>query len=279
MSSRLELVYTRCRKTIGRHYPPGLVTRGYAFWGIPHLRRLLDWSDKDLRSSRPLDRVDEGLEGWNDDIGGTLAVIKYTESLTRHLIAWEIGFSRLARLDCRIDTEWSDSLEERQEIAVAVACALQRATGLEQLDLVFHSHASSDNPGTRKYHDHEGRQRLMIAHDRDMTPETSRQLLIPPASVAPVGPVGSSKFQCSPVRSSQIQSDKQGPMCYIPCSSRCSFQTSLCGLSTDDIKHLTLNSVTTKPPTYVLSFTLWLSTSECSMLLLVCHRPEWLCSI
>ena len=113
-----------------------LHTRAHAFWGMPH-RRLLDWSDRVNRSSPSCDSIEAGLDSWYEDTGGSLNVIRHAEALTRHLVTWERGFSRLTRLTCRIDTSWSDEPGDLESLAAGVSHSLEQATGLKQLDLVL----------------------------------------------------------------------------------------------------------------------------------------------
>ncbi|KAK3691310.1 hypothetical protein LTR37_018716 [Vermiconidia calcicola] len=125
-----------------------LFTRGHAFWSPAHLRRLLDWSTRPSLHSYPHDEtVSEGLESWTDEIGGPLQVMKYTESLTRELVALEHGFSRLSRLECRVDTVWSNGPEELETIASALSRMLKEGVKLEHLALIVRDHAGSDDHG------------------------------------------------------------------------------------------------------------------------------------
>ena len=131
-----------------------LFTKGHAFWGTTHLRRLFDWSDPLApRSSALFNSVEEGLERWHDDLGGSLAVIQHSEALTRHIVSWERAFSRVTRLDSRIDTSWSEGSNELVTIAASLSNVLKEAKGLEQLDLIFRDHAIADNDLDYTYYD------------------------------------------------------------------------------------------------------------------------------
>jgi len=95
-----------------------IFSRGHAFWSTAHLRRLLDWTTTPpLHSYLDDELVNEGLESWTNAIGGPLRAIQYTEALTRELVAVERGFSRLSRLECRVDTIWFEGPEELENIA------------------------------------------------------------------------------------------------------------------------------------------------------------------
>ncbi|KAK0839090.1 hypothetical protein LTS02_017590 [Friedmanniomyces endolithicus] len=122
-----------------------IFSRGHAFWSTAHLRRLLDWTTTPSLHSYPDDElVSEGLESWTNAIGGPLRAIQYTEALTRELVAVERGFSRLSRLECRVDTIWSEGPEELENIALAVSHMLRQSVKLQHLVLVFRGHAGSD---------------------------------------------------------------------------------------------------------------------------------------
>ncbi|KAL6717747.1 hypothetical protein ACLMJK_003832 [Lecanora helva] len=131
-----------------------LFSRGYAFWGTLHLRRLFDWSDRVVpRSSALFDSVEEEVERWYDGQGGLLAAMKDSEALTRHIVGWERAFSRVTRLSSRIDTSWSEGSNELVTIAASLSNVLKEAKGLEELDLVFRDHANADNNLYYKYYD------------------------------------------------------------------------------------------------------------------------------
>ncbi len=132
-----------------------LYTRGHAFWSAPHLRRLLDWSDRlSMRSFPGHDHVDKALESWVDDVGVPLAAIKYTEALTRDIMVLECGFSGLVALFCRIETGWSEDPNELESVASALSHSLKQAVKLEQLSLVFREWALDDDCGSYTYFDH-----------------------------------------------------------------------------------------------------------------------------
>ncbi|KAK0343260.1 hypothetical protein LTR94_018995 [Friedmanniomyces endolithicus] len=95
-----------------------LCTRSHAFWSIAHLRRLLDWNERTKSRWSP---VDAGLEQWIHDIGGPLTACQYIEAATRHLVLVESAFSRLAILDCWIDTVGADGSDELATIAGALS--------------------------------------------------------------------------------------------------------------------------------------------------------------
>ena len=131
-----------------------LYTRGLAFWGTSHLCRLFDWSDRLLpRSSTLFNSVEEGLERWYDNQGGPLAVIKYSEALTRYIVGWERAFSRVTHLDSRIDTSWLEGSNELRTVAASLSNVLKEAKGLEQLDLVFRDNATADDDPHYTYYD------------------------------------------------------------------------------------------------------------------------------
>jgi len=129
-----------------------LYTRGQAFWGVPHLCRLLDWSARlSQRSYAIHDTIGEALESWTDARGGPLAAMKYTEALTRELTALERGFLRLTRLDCRIDTSWLEGRNKLATVAEALSHLLKEAVKLEQLRLIFREYVAIDDAGTHTY--------------------------------------------------------------------------------------------------------------------------------
>ncbi|KAK1088652.1 hypothetical protein LTR48_001340 [Friedmanniomyces endolithicus] len=111
-----------------------LCTRGHAFWSAAHLRRLLDWSE---RAGLRWDPVDEGLDQWIDAIGGPLRACQHIEAATRHLVRIESAFSRLATLECSVDTVGADGSSELATIAAALSNMLQQATNLQSLQLSF----------------------------------------------------------------------------------------------------------------------------------------------
>ncbi|KAK4904228.1 hypothetical protein LTR49_026273 [Elasticomyces elasticus] len=111
-----------------------LCTRSHAFWSIAHLRRLLDWNERTESRWSP---VDAGLGQWIHDIGGPLTACQYIEAATRHLILVESDFSRLAILECWIDTVGADGSDELATIAGAFSSMLQQETDLRALQLSF----------------------------------------------------------------------------------------------------------------------------------------------
>ena len=129
-------------------------TGGHAFWSSAHLRRLLDWNTTPSLHSHPHDElVDEALERWTHEVGGPLQVIHYTEPLTRDLVMVERAFYRLSRLECRVETIWSDGPNERETIALALSRMLKEATKLQRLDLIFRDHAGNDEHGEHFFFD------------------------------------------------------------------------------------------------------------------------------
>lgn len=134
-----------------------LFTRGHAFWSSFSSSFRLERSA--LRSSASFESVKAGLDSWSYDIGGILAVIQYSEALTRHIVGWERSFSRVTRLECRIDTGWSDDPNELDIIASALCNVLKESKSLEQLDLVLRECAYVDSSLAYTYHDHTRRLR------------------------------------------------------------------------------------------------------------------------
>ena len=82
-----------------------------------------------------------------------MAVIQHSEALTRHIVGWERAFSRVTRLESRIDTGWSEDSSELVTIATSLSNVLKEAKGLERLDLVFRDHATLGNDVDYTYHD------------------------------------------------------------------------------------------------------------------------------
>ena len=158
-----------------------LVTRGNAFWGTLHLHRLFDWTDRlDPLYSALFNGVEAGLERWHDDQGGTLAVIKHSEALTRHLVGWERAFSRVTRLDSRIDTSWLEGSSEFVIIAASLSNVLKETKGLEQLDLIFRDDANADSPLNYTYHRRgNGLRYLDQSYLLDMTKVSMQLLQVP----------------------------------------------------------------------------------------------------
>ncbi|KAK0247285.1 hypothetical protein LTR01_008820 [Friedmanniomyces endolithicus] len=131
-----------------------VLSRGHAFWSVPHLRWLLDWTATRYLHPQSSDTlVSEGLESWIYDIGGPLRVMQYTEALTRDLVAVERSFSRLSRVEFRVDTCWSEDSGEQETIAQAISCMLKEAIQVRHLTLVLRDHASSDEWGEYVFFD------------------------------------------------------------------------------------------------------------------------------
>ncbi|KAK3613354.1 hypothetical protein LTR56_027936 [Elasticomyces elasticus] len=135
-----------------------LYTKGYAFWGLPYLHRLLHWpkclEDRDNMLLDGSSFYDEGFNGddqclsiYTGEIGGTLAFMQRTEALTRQLVTWEHHYSRLARLECRVDTLWMERPSSLLTAATELSNGLKLATGLEELNLVFRADAIADELG------------------------------------------------------------------------------------------------------------------------------------
>ncbi|KAK3615294.1 hypothetical protein LTR56_026679 [Elasticomyces elasticus] len=111
-----------------------LCTRGYAFWSAAYLRRLLDWSESPRLHWDPLNA---GSDQWIDAIGGPLKAFEHIEAATRHLVRIEGAFSRLASLECLVDTVGVDERDELVTIATALSNTLKQATNLQSLQLSF----------------------------------------------------------------------------------------------------------------------------------------------
>ncbi|KAK5685665.1 hypothetical protein LTR17_027032 [Elasticomyces elasticus] len=132
-------------------------TRGYAFWGLPSLHRLTHqatgmevdgnyWFSSLSTDDDEFTHDDPSLFAEIREIGGPLAFMQRTESLTRQLVAWERSFSRLTSLICRVDTGWLERSNERLIAATGLSNGLQYATAVEDLRLVFRPDAITDEP-------------------------------------------------------------------------------------------------------------------------------------
>ncbi|KAK5691792.1 hypothetical protein LTR17_025544 [Elasticomyces elasticus] len=135
-----------------------LYTKGYAFWGLPYLHHLLHWpkrlEDRGNMLFGGSSFYDEGFNGddlclsiYTEQTGGTLAFMQRTEALTRQLVTWKHHYSRLARLECRVDTLWLERPGSSLTAATELSNGLKLATGLEELSLVFRADAIADELG------------------------------------------------------------------------------------------------------------------------------------
>jgi hypothetical protein len=129
-----------------------LQTRGHAFWGATHLRRLLDWSDVSTTRWIAEDHPAVGIDGWIDRIGGPVAACRYMESATRYLARLESSFSHLESLECHVDTEGLGSSDEEIAISKAVSRVLQCGTNLKKLRLALRQSSWDLNQHTLLYH-------------------------------------------------------------------------------------------------------------------------------
>ncbi|KAK3616537.1 hypothetical protein LTR56_025893 [Elasticomyces elasticus] len=131
-----------------------LFTRGSAFWGVPSLHRLIHRAkrmeiDDDFGLSNPEDdftRNDLSLSSHISELGGPLALMHRTESLTRQLVTWERSFSRLTSVECRVETNWLERSDARLIVATQLSNGLRNGTTLEELHLVYRADAATDDP-------------------------------------------------------------------------------------------------------------------------------------
>jgi hypothetical protein len=130
-----------------------LHTRGHAFWGATHLRRLLDWSDDSTTRWITDDHLGVGINGWIDQIGGPLAACRYMESATRFLARVKSGFSRLESLACHVDTDGLESSNDEISVSKAVSRVLQCGTNLRKLRLALRQSSWHLDHHTLLYHD------------------------------------------------------------------------------------------------------------------------------
>ncbi|KAK5689151.1 hypothetical protein LTR17_026481 [Elasticomyces elasticus] len=121
--------------------------QGHAFWTTCHLHRLLHWTDtpfQDYNSDSEFGR--ERIDSWTDEIGGPRRETEYTEALGRELVNFASGFSRLSRLEYRLEgSMWTSDPEVHRDIASAVSRTLRKAVKLQHLVLVFREGAGSDS--------------------------------------------------------------------------------------------------------------------------------------
>jgi hypothetical protein len=130
-----------------------LHTRGHAFWGATHLRRLLDWSDGSTTRWITEDHLAVGIDGWIGRIGGLVAFCRYMESSTRYLARLESSFSRLESLECHVDTEGLGAPDEDIAVSKAVSRILQCSTNLKKLRLALRQSSWDLDQHTLPYHD------------------------------------------------------------------------------------------------------------------------------
>ncbi|KAK3617014.1 hypothetical protein LTR22_026875 [Elasticomyces elasticus] len=121
--------------------------QGHAFWTTCHLHRLLHWTDtpfQDYNSDSEFGR--QRIDSWTDEIGGPRRETEYTEALGRQLVKFASGFSRLSRLEYRLEgSMWTSDPEVHRDIASAVSRTLRKAVKLQHLVLVFREGAGSDD--------------------------------------------------------------------------------------------------------------------------------------
>ncbi|KAK3615143.1 hypothetical protein LTR22_027544 [Elasticomyces elasticus] len=88
----------------------------------------------------------ERIDSWTDEIGGPCRKTEYTEALGRELVNFASGFSRLSRLEYRLEgSMWTSDPEVHRDIASAVSRTLRKAVKLQHLVLVFREGAGSDD--------------------------------------------------------------------------------------------------------------------------------------
>jgi len=133
-----------------------IFTRGSAFWSTAHLLHLLDWTETPvLRPSQSLGSVEARLKTQLARPNGPLLLVRHCETLTRHIVEWELALSRLKCLEFRIETGWSEKSSELVTIATSLSSALHQMKHVEQLTLVFRNFASADDVVHRTHHGYE----------------------------------------------------------------------------------------------------------------------------
>lgn len=124
-----------------------IFTCGTAFWSVPSTRALLNWSN---RSNDPRGDSFEDfrfrIHDWFDRLGGPIPTDRSVEAVTRHLVALERGFSRIAHLRCQIDTTGMDDTT-LCAAARGLSNGLRETIALERLSLVFRNSAHVEQNG------------------------------------------------------------------------------------------------------------------------------------